>query len=443
MSAPPPDRSERRPAPRPSRLARRRGGSAGFRRIHRLKLLTAVLLLAGLSAGLAVFSLVLARADAGFERERLDARLRRQVAAGRSILADDADPAVGADDLARLAGDPGLAGGYPQLYVVELAGRGGHVVLSPRTPFWPGVDVAAVAEDAARARHADAAPYVTGARARRIAPVDAAEPLRVLAWEVPGGGGADGSGAVVVGVATLASGDRSHHQLVTAMWWAGAGVLLFGGCVAVALARGRFWLVDRAVERHEQFLHDTAHELRNPLTTLRAIVAAGLAGDVAPRPALEQALLVIQGTDAVVADLMTLTRIETGRAPLAAEHLRLDLLVEVRARPTVVTANAELVRRAVDNLIENAVRHGRAADKRAEVVVAVGDRRVTVADRGPGVAPALLPHLVERVTTGRRRSGSGLGLAVAGWVARVHGGQLRAANRPDPGGAEFTLELPE
>jgi two-component system, OmpR family, sensor kinase len=246
---------------------------------------------------------------------------------------------------------------------------------------------------------------------------------------------------------------------VSFMWWSGGALLAVGVGLAVGLARGRFWLVDRAVEGHEQFLHDTAHELRTPLTTLQAIVGAGLAGDVAPREALGHALRVIQGTDEVVADLMTLTRIETGRAPLAAERFRLDLLVEalasqrtddppvqVRVRPTVVSANAELVRRAVGNLIDNAVRHGRAADKEAEVTVEVGERRVVVSDRGPGVAPQLLPHVVERVTTGRRRSGSGLGLAIAGWVARIHGGQLTAANRrpADAGsGAEFTLELPE
>jgi two-component system OmpR family sensor kinase len=446
MSALPPDRVRHRPLPR----------RAGLRRIRRLKLLTALLLMAALSVGFVLFSLVLATADVGFERERVDGLLRRQVAAGRAQVSPAAgpEPGGGGDDLGRLVTDDELMGGYPQLYVVEVpAGDRGaaRVAVAPRTPFWPGLDVVGPALEATD--HGTTTPYVTRGRARRIAPIDAVEPLRIMAWSVPDRAGRPG--AVVVGVASLASGDRSHRRLVAFMWWSGGAVLLGGVSVAVVMARGRFWLVDRALERHEQFLHDTAHELRAPITALRAIVGAGLADDLPSRTALEQAMRVIQGTDEVIDDLMTLTRIETGRAPLAAERIRLDLLVEalasqrtddppveVRARPTVVSANAELVRRAVGNLIENAVRHGRAADRTAEVVVDVGEHRVVVSDRGPGVAPQLLPHVLERVTTGRQRTGSGLGLAIAGWVARIHGGQLTAANRSDHG-AEFTLELPE
>jgi hypothetical protein len=110
MSAPAPDRARHR-SRRPRRLALRRRARApsGFRRIHRLKLLTALLLTAALSVGLLLLSVVLATADAGFERERLDGRLRRQVAAARALLV--AEPG----DVARLAADDGLAGGYPAL----------------------------------------------------------------------------------------------------------------------------------------------------------------------------------------------------------------------------------------------------------------------------------------------------------------------------------------
>lgn len=414
---------------------------AGLRRIRRLKLLTALLLMAALSVGMVLFGVVVAAADAGYERDRVETLLRRQVVAGR-------------DAVSRRGGlDAMLTGGYPQLYVVDVdvdSTAGAHVMARPHTPFWPAVEPSVVAA-ALDAVDGSGAPWTTVASAVRIPPSGRAEQLRILSWPVAG----PRSDVVVVGVANVASGETSHARLVDLMWWSGAVVLLVGVALAVVAAQGRFWLVDRALERHEQFLHDTAHELRAPVARLRAIVGGGLAGDEPPRAALERAMRVIVGADEVIHDLMTLTRIETGRAPLDAERIRLDLLVEVLAsqraddppvslwtRATVVSANSELVRRAVGNLIDNAVRHGRIEDTSAEVVVEVGDGRVTVSDRGPGVAPQLLPLVMERITTGRRRTGSGLGLAIAGWVARIHGGQLTATNR-DGRGAEFTLHLPE
>jgi signal transduction histidine kinase len=435
----------------------RRRSPPALRRIRRLKLLTALLLLFTASLAVVLFGLVVAAADARYERDRVDRMLRLQVAAALEQVrsADGGEPAVGPADVGE------LVGGYPQIYVVELAGGPGgeaRVVLEPTTPFWPEAAVVPAAEAAAAelaavdglGGDARAEPDVVDGYADRIAPFDERQRLRLLAQPVR-----DQDGevhAMVVGVATTTSGDASHARLVRFMWWSAGAVLLVGLFVAVTLARGRFWLIDKALQRHERFLHDTAHELRSPIGTLRIITQAGLAGDVAPREALDRAAQVIDSTEQVIDDLMTLTRIETGRQPLQIERLRLDLLVEalvsqrsdepavqLALRPTVVEANAELVRRAVGNLVENAVRHGRAGDPAAEVVVSVADGRVMVADRGAGVAPQIVTHLLER-TDGVRRTGLGLGLAIVGWVARVHGGRVEASNRPD-GGALFALEL--
>jgi signal transduction histidine kinase len=163
---------------------------------------------------------------------------------------------------------------------------------------------------------------------------------------------------------------------------------------------------------------------------------------------------IVRGTDELVDDLLTLSRMQTGQEPLQAAPVRLDELVTalVRARadepsvalavePTTVVANAELVRRAVGNLLDNAVRHGRASDPTAAVTVTVAGGRVEVADSGPGLAPQLLPDMVDRSDNGHRTTGARLGLTLARRVAHVHGGELRAANRAG-GGAVFTLELP-
>lgn len=102
----------------------------------------------------------------------------------------------------------------------------------------------------------------------------------------------------------------------------------------------------------------------------------------------------------------------------------------------------------VANLVGNALRHGaqpvrvRLRTERREGV----DWLVTeVEDRGPGIDPAVLPHIFDRfykADEARTRSaGSGLGLAITQENVRLHGGTVHGANRPD-GGAVFTVELP-
>jgi two-component system, OmpR family, sensor histidine kinase MtrB len=98
----------------------------------------------------------------------------------------------------------------------------------------------------------------------------------------------------------------------------------------------------------------------------------------------------------------------------------------------------------IANLVSNALRHG-AAPVTVCARVRPDGLDIEVADRGPGLAPDVLPHVFDRfykADTARARSeGSGLGLAIARENARLHGGDLTAANR-DPDGAVFTLHLP-
>jgi signal transduction histidine kinase len=103
--------------------------------------------------------------------------------------------------------------------------------------------------------------------------------------------------------------------------------------------------------------------------------------------------------------------------------------------------------RALTNVVENAVRHART---RVDVIVrhADGDGAVVVevADDGPGFAPEDLPHVFEPLFRGDRArkangAGAGLGLAIARRLARAHGGEISAENRPQ-GGARITVTLP-
>lgn len=131
-------------------------------------------------------------------------------------------------------------------------------------------------------------------------------------------------------------------------------------------------------------------------------------------------------------------RIATVRAPAEAKRITLRL----QAEPLCTQADAMHLSRAVDSLLENAVRHapdGGAVDfhvwRNERGMLEIG-----VDDDGPGVPEALQGQLFEPFATGRP-DGTGLGLALAREVALAHGGELRYLARPG-GGARFEMELP-
>ncbi|GAA1661546.1 ATP-binding protein [Nonomuraea maheshkhaliensis] len=211
-----------------------------------------------------------------------------------------------------------------------------------------------------------------------------------------------------------------------------------------------------------RFVADVSHELRTPLAALAA-VADVLDEEAAelPEPAGRAARLVSQETlnlTALVNDLIEISRFDSGVAALALNEIDLAELVRATLRtrgwpesvrtelPAGVTARLDP--RRVDvilaNLVGNALRHG---EPPVSVRLSTDSSWVTVEvrDHGPGLDEAALPHVFDRfykASAARARSeGSGLGLAIARENARLHGGDLTAANAPD-GGAVFTLRLP-
>ena len=160
----------------------------------------------------------------------------------------------------------------------------------------------------------------------------------------------------------------------------------------------------------------------------------------------------------LVADLIELAR--EGEAPSAAdlEEVRLDELAaeavtrarrhasgvvfELQTEPVVVEAHRERLSRAVNNLLENAVKHGPPSGP-VDVRV-TKDGTVTVRDHGPGVADTDREHVFDRfwrAAEARGRPGSGLGLAIVAQVAVSHGGTVAVEEAPG-GGALFRLKLP-
>jgi two-component system sensor histidine kinase MprB len=212
--------------------------------------------------------------------------------------------------------------------------------------------------------------------------------------------------------------------------------------------------LEGSITAQRQLVADASHELRTPVTSLRTNIEVLAENRLEPA---ERARLVAdvqaqtEELSALVADLIELAR---GDQPSpASEDVRLDELVAEaieRARrhapavtfdaalePGVVEGVPERLARAVNNLLDNAARHGRA------VSVAAGPWGVRVRDDGGGIDPADLPHVFDRFYRGvdtRGRPGTGLGLAIVRQVAEQHGGSVSASNVD--GGAEFCLRLP-
>jgi signal transduction histidine kinase len=125
-----------------------------------------------------------------------------------------------------------------------------------------------------------------------------------------------------------------------------------------------------------------------------------------------------------------------------------DVTVDTDCPPNIsAPLDADLIRTALDNLLENALRYAPAGS--TITLRARRDARqivIEVADTGPGFPPEFLPHAFERfrrADEGRARSagGAGVGLSIVQAVAGAHGGDVEAMNRPE-GGAAVNLRLP-
>ncbi|MFB9521651.1 MULTISPECIES: HAMP domain-containing sensor histidine kinase [Streptomyces] len=224
----------------------------------------------------------------------------------------------------------------------------------------------------------------------------------------------------------------------------------------------------RAEARARRFASDVSHELRTPLAGMLAVTevldedADHLDSDTARAVRLISAetgklavlvedLIEISRFDARAAELNTdeLDAAEAVRKSLANRHwtdarIHAELPAGIRVR--LDPRRFDVV---VANLVGNALRHGAApvtVRLRSETGSDGTPVLVTeVADSGPGIDADVLPHIFDRfykADAARTRSaGSGLGLAIAVENVRLHGGKIRAGNRPE-GGAVFTVEIP-
>ena len=226
--------------------------------------------------------------------------------------------------------------------------------------------------------------------------------------------------------------------------------------------------LEAAVRAQQRLIGDISHEIKSPLARLSMALGLARRSDEAGRPRqYERIEKEIEGISALASELLTLARLDGSAVPPAFAPLDLrELVNEVvsdaafetpdRAAdiascapdtPVIVVGNAELLRRAIENIVRNAIFYTAARTEVAIVLAGAGGQvTLTVADRGPGVPEAALGHLFEpfyRVDEARAREtgGTGVGLAICQRVVQLHGGTIRAHNAT-PHGLVVEIVLP-
>lgn len=224
--------------------------------------------------------------------------------------------------------------------------------------------------------------------------------------------------------------------------------------------------LEQLFNTQRRFLTDVGHELRTPLTVIKGnvdLMRRLQCGDV---EMLESIEVEADRLTRLAGDLLLLSQAESGRLPLQHQVVEMDTLVlevlqqmRVLAKGRInlqlkemdqilVCGDKDRLKQVLVNLLGNAVRY---TPEGGSVTVNMGkeDRHalISIEDTGPGIAPEDLPHIFERFYRGeksRKRSGDhgfGLGLSIAYWIVRNHGGKINVESQLGEG-TRFTVWLP-
>ena len=220
--------------------------------------------------------------------------------------------------------------------------------------------------------------------------------------------------------------------------------------------------LDTSRESQRQLVLDASHEMRTPLTSLRTNMEVALRLEEL-EPADREVLIsdVVTQMDELAALVGDMAELARGKQPeLTAAPVRLDLIVleavdvatthgrsrgvtfDARVAPTWVLGSSARIERAVDNLLDNALKW---SPDGGVIEVACSQGTLIVRDHGPGVDASDVDHIFDRfyrAPDARGRPGSGLGLAIVAQVARDEGGSVNVY-QAEGGGAVFRFSLPE
>lgn len=243
-----------------------------------------------------------------------------------------------------------------------------------------------------------------------------------------------------------------------------------GALGAAGLAVSSWWLAGRSLlpaqrawERQQTFVANASHELRAPLTLIRAsaeVARRGVTGNDAQNELLGDVLQETDHMSKLVEDLLLLSRLDAGRVTLAREPVDLaglldDLVRQVRRIAEIhgitlrleqasgtVEADPTRLRQVLLIVLDNALQ---ATPAGGQVVLAASPRGrrviVTVTDTGRGLTAEERSHIFERFFKAADSKGSGLGLAIARNLVLAHGGEISAESAP-AGGTTFRISFP-
>ncbi len=226
-----------------------------------------------------------------------------------------------------------------------------------------------------------------------------------------------------------------------------------------------------AGRRNEEFktalLDGLAHDLKTPLTAIRTCVTSLLTiPGIAEEPRLELLGIIDSSSlrlQASITEAIELAKIESRELRLEKAWTPVHEIVEdavaslgedeasrfsVDVRPELgLHVDAGLVRRALSQILENAVKYSpQGSPVGVEAGPVANGVAIRIFDRGPGIDPSELDRVFEKFYRGRRvkgrTEGTGMGLAIAKGIIEAHGGRIRAENRQG-GGTLVTIQLPD
>ena len=239
--------------------------------------------------------------------------------------------------------------------------------------------------------------------------------------------------------------------------------------LAGSLNKMRNALKEKELSR-SRFIMGISHDLKTPLALIRGYAEAiedGVAEDLVSRSGATE--IIIEKADQLedmINNLINFVRMETGdwREQLHeinitvflksftktlkadVELLRHEFISDISLPDNLpVLMDEKLVQRALENLVNNAVRYSpNGSCIRLTAVLAGNAVELTISDNGPGIDKEALPHVFEmfyRGSSSRREQGMGLGLAVVKWVVDYHGWSISASSEKDQG-ASFIITIP-
>lgn len=227
--------------------------------------------------------------------------------------------------------------------------------------------------------------------------------------------------------------------------------------------------LERAISAQQRLVLDVSHELRTPMTRLRLQLEMLPEGSASGK-ALEAMREDLREMEAMVHSILEAARLRHDAGTLRLELVDLAALASGVAErfhatdatlglrlpegPLPLRADADKLTTVLRNLLDNALKYGRAADGSCRIEMGLGleagQAVFTVRDHGPGIRPDALPHVFEpffRADTARSRTaddgrgGFGLGLCLCQAIVQAHGGKIAVESKPGEGTA-FVVTLP-